>query len=131
MNKLLILTPDAEEYLPLIEAAGLPQLSLFCATETDGSADLIASCNIFLAEPCLASTVLEAASQLEWLQSTWAGVDSLCQTGMRRDYSLTGLRDIFGPLIAEYVMAYLFSLERRIFQMHLFYILPSTEVTRY
>lgn len=117
MNKLLILTPDAEKYLPLIEAAGLPQLRVFCATETEGASDLIASCNIFLAEPRLASTILESASQLKWLQSTWAGVDSLCQAGIRRDYVLTGLKDIFGPLISEYVMGYLFALERHVFKM--------------
>jgi phosphoglycerate dehydrogenase-like enzyme len=36
---------------------------------------------------------------------------------LRRDYELTGVKDIFGRLISEYVMTYLFAFERRIFTM--------------
>jgi len=51
------------------------------------------------------------------VQSTWAGVDQLCQPDMRRDYLLTGAKEIFGPTISEYVITYLFALERRLFNM--------------
>jgi phosphoglycerate dehydrogenase-like enzyme len=36
---------------------------------------------------------------------------------MRRDYVLTGVKDIFGATISEYVMTYLFALERQLFRM--------------
>ena len=61
--------------------------------------------------------VIDAAGRLEWVQSAWAGVDALCSPGLRRDYVLTGVKDVFGPLMAEYVVAYLFGLERRVFTM--------------
>ncbi len=76
-----------------------------------------ADCEIILGEPPLVSQVLEAASQLRWVQSCWAGVDSLCQPGLRRDYLLTGVTGQFGQLISEYVTGYLFALERSFFEM--------------
>lgn len=117
MNKLLILTRDAQAYQPLVEAADLSRLEVFYATDVEAATSLIPQCNIFLAEPGLASTVIANATRLEWLQSAWAGVDRLCQPGLRRDYILTGVKNIFGQPISEYVMAYLFALERQIFAM--------------
>jgi phosphoglycerate dehydrogenase-like enzyme len=37
-------------------------------------------------------------------QSTFAGVDSLIQSGKRQDYQLTNVKGIFGQSIAEYVL---------------------------
>lgn len=76
-----------------------------------------ADCEIILGEPQLVSQILEAASQLRWVQSCWAGVDSLCQPGLRRDYLLTGVTGQFGQLISEYITGYLFALERGFFEM--------------
>lgn len=117
MNKLLILTKDAEKYAALIETADLPQLEIFATTDLADAAGLVADCNILLAEPPMASEILNSAGRLEWMQSNWAGIDALCRDGLRRNYQLTTVKDIFGPLISEYVMTYLFALERRIFDM--------------
>lgn len=115
MNKLLILAEDAKDYFPLVEAEHLPQLEIVAATEPEKA--LVADCNIILGEPPLIVDVLSSADQLKWVQSSWAGVDRLCRPGLRHDYVLTGVKGIFGPLISEYVMTYLFALERRIFDM--------------
>lgn len=117
MNKLLILAADSEKYITLIQKARLPQLEIRHASETGSAHALVAGCNIVLGDPPLVSEVLAKADKLEWVQSSWAGVDSLCQTGLRRDYILTGAKDIFGALISEYVMTYLFALERELFSM--------------
>jgi phosphoglycerate dehydrogenase-like enzyme len=117
MNRLLILSEDAEKYHELIIAADLPQLEVVLVTDPEPAAEVVAGCNIIFGEPGRVSSVLEAAHQLEWVQSSWAGVNSLCTPGSRRDYVLTGVKDIFGPRISEYVLTYLFALERRIFTM--------------
>lgn len=117
LNKLLIFTKDADKYAALIEAAALPQLEITATTDLTAAAELVADCNILLAEPPLANEILDSAERLKWMQSNWAGIDSLCQQGLRRDYQLTTVKDIFGALISEYVMTYLFALERRIFDM--------------
>lgn len=115
MNRLLILAEDADQYFPLVKAAELPQLEIVAASERGKARALVADCNIVLGEPPLIEAVLASASRLEWVQSSWAGVDRLCRPELRHNYVLTGVKGIFGALISEYVFAYLFALERQIF----------------
>lgn len=117
MNKLLVLSAEAAKYTKLIQAADLHQLELRSATDVESSRPLLAGCNMILGDPPLISQLLPSADQLEWVQSSWAGVDALCRKGLRRDYTLTNAKGVFGPLVSEYVMTYLFGFERRIFDM--------------
>lgn len=117
MNKLLILSADAEKYYDLIKAIDLQQLEISSAGNIHSASGLIAGCNIFLGDPPLLSEVLASADRLEWVQSAWAGVEQLCRPVLRRDYVLTNAKGIFGSLISEYVMTYLFAFERRVFSM--------------
>ncbi len=117
MNRLLILAEDADKYTTLVKAAGLPHLKIVAATGREDALKLILECNIVLGEPLLIREVLAAAKHLDWVQSSWAGVERLCRPELRHDYFLTGVKDIFGPLITEYVITYLFALERQIFEM--------------
>jgi phosphoglycerate dehydrogenase-like enzyme len=117
VNRLLILSVDAAKYHTLIKAADLPQLDIRSARDVASAKEVIADCNIIIGDPPLLVEVISSAEKLEWLQSSWAGVDQLCRPGLRRDYVLTGVKGIFGPLISEYVMTYLFALERRVFAM--------------
>ena len=117
MNKLLILAEDAEDYFPLVVAENLPQLEIVSASESENALALVADCNIIIGEPPLIVDVLASAGQMKWVQSSWAGVDRLCRPGLRHDYVLTGVKGIFGSLISEYVLTYLFALERRIFDL--------------
>lgn len=117
MNKLLILAADAAKYAQLVNAASLPQLEVIAATDARTGQSLVAGCNIVLGDPNLVVKVLASADRLEWVHSSWAGVDHLCAAGLRRDYILTNSKGMFGPLISEYVMTYVFALERQIFRM--------------
>ena len=51
---------------------------------------------------------------LRWIQATWAGVEPLLDPTLRRDYTLTNARGVFGGLMSEYVFAYLLAHERRL-----------------
>jgi len=117
VNKLLILAADAANYETLIKAADLRQLGIRAAIDVSSASDLVDGCNIILGEPSMVSEVLACTRQLEWVQSSWAGIDRLCHSGLRKDYVLTGVKDVFGPLMSEYVMTYLFALERQVFTM--------------
>jgi len=101
-----------------MNSADLRQLAFVTASDTSSALELVAPCNIILGDPQLIAEVLASARQLVWVQSSWAGVDYLCQPGLRRDYVLTGVKGIFGPQISEYVMTYLFAFERQVFHMH-------------
>ena len=117
MNRLLILSVDAEKYSVLIKEADLQQLEIKSASDIASARVMIAGCNIVLGDPPLIKDVLASADSLEWVQSGWAGVEQLCRPGLRRDYVLTNAKGIFGSLISEYVMTYLFAFERRVFSM--------------
>lgn len=117
VNRLLILAAEAAKHTSLIRAADLPNLEITTACDAESAIKLVDGCNIVLGDPPLVAKVLALADRLEWVQSSWAGVDHLCREGMRQDYVLTGVKGVFGPLISEYVMAYLFAFERRLFSM--------------
>jgi phosphoglycerate dehydrogenase-like enzyme len=117
VNGLLILSTNAQAYAALIKKAGLPGLEILAATDTRPTDSVISDCNIVLGDPGLVADILPGAIRLEWVQSTWAGVDQLCLSAMRRDYLLTGVRDVFGPLMSEYVITYLYAHERRLFDL--------------
>lgn len=95
----------------------MQQLEITTAKDAGSAKVTVGGCNIILGDPPLITEVLASAEQLAWVQSSWAGVDHLCQPGLRRDYVLTNAKGIFGPLISEYVLTYIFALERRLFSM--------------
>ncbi|BFM12459.1 D-2-hydroxyacid dehydrogenase [Simiduia litorea] len=68
-------------------------------------AEVIDQADILLAQPAWAAPHLHKAKKMRWLQSTFAGVEPLVSKGCRKDYQLTGVKNIFGPLISEYVFA--------------------------
>ena len=76
----------------------------------------LADCQVILGAPDRVAALLDHAPQLQWVQSTWAGVDQLLRPGLRRDYVLTSAKGVFGDLMAEYVLCYLLVHERRVAQ---------------
>ncbi|HXQ35874.1 MAG TPA: NAD(P)-dependent oxidoreductase, partial [Anaerolineales bacterium] len=107
MPTLLILTSDADEYTRLIESANLPNLKFTSKPE---------DCDIVLGEPKLIRDVLPLFSTPKWIQAIYAGVESLMDPVLRRDYILTNARGVFGELMSEYVFGYLLFHEKRILE---------------
>ena len=105
MPTLLILASNADEYARLIESARLPDLKIASPSE-DG--------DIVLGEPRLIRDALPRLSSPKWIQSMYAGVESLMDSSLRRDYTLTNARGVFGELMSEYVFGYLLAHEKKI-----------------
>lgn len=105
---LLLVSRNLEEYRRLLDAAQLPELEL---TTTPGP-----ECEVAFGEPALIREALPHLPRLKWAQAIWAGVEPLMQAGLRRDYVLTNARSVFGPLMSEYVFAYLLLHERKVLQ---------------
>lgn len=82
MNKLLVLSTDAPRYAELLRDAKLPFLEVAAHQTWDGGMD-VSGCNIILGDPDLVCQALDSVTELEWVQSTWAGVDRLCGKGLR------------------------------------------------
>jgi len=116
MNNLLVLTSDAADYCRLLEEQKLSDLKFISSKGGDDAKGKIRNCNIVLGEPGLVAAVFHEAKCLQWVQSTFAGIELLCVEGLRRDYMLTGIKDVYGPVISEYVFAYILALERHLFE---------------
>jgi phosphoglycerate dehydrogenase-like enzyme len=59
------------------------------------------------------TSVLPKMPTINWIQSSWAGVTPFVALD-RRDYVLTGVKDVFGSQMAEYVIGYLLAHELKV-----------------
>ena len=96
-NKIKIITESNDEFIEFFEREKLPDLQI-----TDNNSEA----NIVLASPPKIAPTLDSFTQLEWVQSAFAGIDALMDPALNQDYDLTNVKDIFGPQIAEYVLGY-------------------------
>lgn len=112
--KLLLLSRDNAIYRQLLQDEALPGLRLLQADSLGEAERLAPEAELILGEPARVVPILSQAQRLDWVQSTYAGVEPLVQPGMRQDYQLTNVRGIFGPLMSEYVFAHLLSLTRHL-----------------
>lgn len=113
-NRLLILSRHFETYSQIIGDRCLPGLSILAAAHPEDVNRGISECDIVFGEPSLVSKVIEQMQRVKWVQSSWAGVEPLLAPQLRHDYLLTNIRNVYGPLISEYVFSYLLMIERKI-----------------
>jgi len=115
MEECLIVTPLADEFVDEVArlgGAGIPVRGCRDASE------LLAAYSgqrILFGNPAIIASVFEQLPGVEWIQSSWAGVRPLIDHG-RRDYVLTGVKDVFGPQMSEYTLGYLLARELKVFE---------------
>lgn len=112
-TNLVIASPRADQYADAIRTDLPPGFDIRLATSSEEFRALEVDPEIILGNPELVANVLSGLRCLRWVQSTWAGVGPLMTIG-RRDYSLTGVRGIFGPSMAEYVAGHLLAHELKL-----------------
>jgi len=115
-NKLLILSRESGEFEELVKEVQLPDLEISACDTPEEALKYVEHCNIILGEPRRIAPAVDRARNLVWVQSTFAGVEVLVAPSMRSDYVLTGVKGVFGPLMSEYVFAYLLAWERHLFE---------------
>ncbi len=99
----IILDEAALDYARILKQLGCQEV-FECHTYF---AECPVECNILLGSAPLAEKFLQAGHRAKWIQSTWAGNAKLIPFLKKADTILTGVKGVFGPLIAEYVFAYL------------------------
>ncbi|MBT8048095.1 MAG: D-2-hydroxyacid dehydrogenase [Xanthomonadales bacterium] len=111
----LVLSPDAEAYFPVLETLVSEGVELAAATSPHAARKVYSGQPVILGQPDLVAEVLADMPEVAWVQSSWAGVTPLLDAG-RSDYQLTGVKDTFGPQMTEYVLAYLLAHELKLFE---------------
>jgi phosphoglycerate dehydrogenase-like enzyme len=117
-NRLLILAPDPTRYAGLIKGFGFDDLELIVCNSIEKVKKQAKYCNMILGEPTRIVPILECTKKLQWIQSTFAGVEALLGPGKRTDYVLTGVKGVFGPLMSEYVFTYILAIERHFLEIY-------------
>ena len=108
----LIIDNDAADLAALI-SEGAPSIDITACSETQEAIAAYDGQKVLFGSPDKIVEVLPEMRAVEWVQSTWAGVTPLIELG-KRDYLLTGVKDVFGPQMSEYVIGYLLAHELRI-----------------
>lgn len=103
MHKLMIVSRQQQAYEAMLAEQPLPGITL---TQQPDEA------TILLADPPRVAPQLKQFPALEWIQSTFAGIDALTQPDLRQDYTLTNIRGCFGQLISEYVLGLVIAHQR-------------------
>jgi len=116
MNKLLVMSDKAEDYVRFLLEKDLPDLVISVAHNSTEAQSFLPETNIILGNPAMVAPIIQQVPKLEWVQSAFAGVEPFCETGRRTDYLLTGVKGIFGPLMSEYVFSYILAIERKLFE---------------
>jgi len=109
----LVLSDDAAEYLPLLAGLERAGTRLTVASSAAAVQAVWRGQEVVLGQPDLVAAALADMPSVRWVQSTWAGVAPLLALG-RRDFQLTGVKDTFGPQMAEYVLGHLLAHELRV-----------------
>ena len=100
-----------------LRGRSLPGIELIRTRTDEDTVQAITDAKVVLADPGLVVPHLDRAAELKWLQSAYAGVDSFFQASSRRDYQLTRIKGVFGPLMAEYVLAHILARERHLLEL--------------
>ena len=70
---------------------------------------------VLFGNPSMIARILPRLPLVDWVQSSWAGVKPLMDSEYR-NYVLTGVKDVFGPQMSEYVIGFLLAHELRIIE---------------
>ena len=118
MPACLIVTATAEDYVEeLTRLADVPIPFKACSSAEQALTEYTDE-SVLFGRPDMIAEILPNTPTVEWVQSTWAGVTPLI-AAERRDYVLTGVKDVFGTQMSEYVIGYLLAHELRLLErMH-------------
>lgn len=115
MHEVLVLAPNADEYLPLLSELPVKRAAVSACKTVKTALSSASGQRVILGQPDLVAEFLSVRPEVLWVQSTWAGVAPLLALG-RNDFLLTGIRDTFGQQISEYVLCYLLAHELRLLE---------------
>jgi phosphoglycerate dehydrogenase-like enzyme len=115
MSGCLIVSGAAREFAEEISRTADFPVSFDVCTSPVDALEKYSGQRILFGNPDMVAAILADLPAVDWVQSTWAGVKPLTRIA-RRDYVLTGVKDVFGPQISEYVMGYLLAHELRVLE---------------
>ncbi|MGI9204724.1 MAG: D-2-hydroxyacid dehydrogenase [Woeseiaceae bacterium] len=115
MPECLIITAVADAFAEEVERLAETPIPVTACKDAKQALEQYSDQQILFGSPAMIAEVLPHMPGIEWIQSSWAGVTPLIEFE-RRDYVLTGIKDVFGPQMSEYVVGFLLAHELRILE---------------
>ena len=115
MPTCLIVTATVEEYVEELTRLADAPIPFKACNSAEQALEAYTDESILFGRPDMIAELLPKMPTVDWVQSTWAGVTPLIDA-RRRDYVLTGVKDVFGPQISEYVIGYLLAQQLRVLE---------------
>lgn len=110
MSECLIITAVADDFAEEVARLAEIPIPVTACTNAQQALEKYSGQRILFGNPAMIAEVLPQMPGIAWIQSSWAGVTPLIEFG-RRDYVLTGVKDVFGPQMSEYVLGFLLAHE--------------------
>ena len=117
MSRCLIVTNLADEFAREVERLSDTSIPLKAFATAESALAAYTDETVLFGNPQLIAEILPSMPTVNWVQSSWAGVTPLIEAE-RRDYVLTGVKDVFGPQMSEYTFGYLLAHELRVLARH-------------
>jgi phosphoglycerate dehydrogenase-like enzyme len=109
--QLLIVADDSALWTDAVMAlASPPRRTLVVAPEKNIDTSAV---EVVVGAPPDLVALIPRCPQLRWVQSTWAGIDSIAPFASE-SLQITPLKGVFGPAMTEYVMGWLLAIERNV-----------------
>ena len=112
-HAVLVLCEDAADYAPLLQPLADQGVTIDYAASADAALQLQHHHSVLLAQPNLAAVVIDRLPEVQWVQSTWAGITPLLKT-RRQDFLITGVKEVFGKQMAEYTLGHILAHELKL-----------------
>ena len=116
MIKCVIATNKSKAWQGELDRPEFAPFDMTLVENSDDAATHLKEAEVAIGIPFLLAPGLNEAVNLKWVQSTFTGFDALCTQGLRRDYTLTNVRDVFSKPIAEYVFAHILARKNLLFK---------------
>ncbi|MEM7277197.1 MAG: D-2-hydroxyacid dehydrogenase [Pseudomonadota bacterium] len=109
----MILAHDAQRLKAAVDRIGDGQIPCDAFTDCASALASFSDAEVVFGNPQMVAEIAAGLPQLKWVQSTWAGVTPLLNV-LDDTVALTGVKDVFGEQMSEYVFAYLLNHSVRI-----------------
>ena len=113
MADCLVITSLADEFETEIARLSDDSISVVAFRSTEAAREAYDGESVLFGNPAMIAPLLDEWPDIDWVQSSWAGVTPLIEAP-RRDYILTGVKGVFGPQMSEYAFGYLLAHELKL-----------------
>lgn len=103
---ILVISRDADAYAHALDDLRRAGAAIDAHPGAAQARAAYAGQEVVLGEPDCVAEALPQLPAVRWVQSTWAGVTPLLPAA-RQGIAVTGVRDVFGPQMAEYCLGYM------------------------